>query len=284
MTDPGTTSAACGHRRHEAGCAACRSRSAAAARSRYRQMAYGRWQPWADPDPVREHVRALRAAGLGCKRIGLAAGVSANAVRRLLGEDRYYPATRRMRPATAAALLAVTLTPDLRHRPSLTDAAGTVRRLQALIAAGHCRVTLAGHLGMTNASLNRLLRTAERVRISTAAAVRALYDDLWDAPPDESTPLAARRAAKARAEGLAAGWPLPAAWDDQVIDDPGALVPDGWQRASFRRGQRAEDLAEDALELLGRHYTRAEAADRLGVRRGTLDKAIERARARQEVA
>jgi DNA-binding CsgD family transcriptional regulator len=245
-------------------------------------MAYGRWQPYVDAKPVREHVQSLCGGGLGCKRIAAAAGCSASAVRRLLGIEGNRPATRRMLPATAAALLAVTLTPDLRQRPALTDAAGTVRRLQALIAAGHCRLVLAERLGMGNDSLNRLIRTAERVRVITAAAVRALYDELWDVPADETTPLAARRAARARADGLANGWPLPAAWDDQAIDNPDAPVPDGWQRESFHGGQRAEDIAEDALELLGRHYTRAEAADRLGVKRNTLDKAIERVRRRGE--
>ena len=64
------------------------------------------------------------------------------------------------------------------------------------------------------------------------------------------------------------------AWDDDEIDDPDAEPADGWQRT--RSTWRSADLAGDALELLGRHYTRRQVAERLGVTVAAIDKALER--------
>jgi transcriptional regulator with XRE-family HTH domain len=271
----------CGHPRFTAGCPACQESWASRARHRTRLIAYGQWDPWTGAGPAREHVRAL---GLSPRRIAAASGVSASTVRRLLGTGKGQRATRRLRPDTAAALLAVRLTPQLsRPRPSLTAAAGTVRRLQSLIATGRSRRELAARLGMHADSLGRILRGAEQPRVTTAAAVAALYDELWDAPPDESTPLGARRAAMARAEGLAAGWPLPAAWDDDTIDDPAAGPAQDWQRRDGLKHDRAA-LAEDADFIMRteRNADRKTAAERIGVKPDTLDAAFARAGRRTE--
>src|ERR1022692_4344753 len=52
-------------------------------RWRAREIAYGRWNPWAAAAPVREHVRLLRRAGASDRAIAQAAGVSAMTVYRL---------------------------------------------------------------------------------------------------------------------------------------------------------------------------------------------------------
>jgi hypothetical protein len=268
--------AECGHRRHVAGCPPCQARSAQIKRRRHRELAYGRWQPYADVGPAREHVRALRDSGIGCKKIAAAAGISQGAVRRILGLGALEPTTR-IRPAIAAALLSVELSPDLRRPAALADGTGTRRRLQSLIAAGHCRITLAERLGMGNDSMNRLLRGTTCVLVTTAAAVSALYDELWLAPPDESTPTARRRAAAARAEGRRSSWPLPGAWDDDLIDDPAAPVPSGWAYRETPKHRDSAAVVEDALFVMWHFgYDRKGAAEHMGVSRHALDKAFAR--------
>jgi hypothetical protein len=80
------------------------------ARWRARQIAYGRWEPWAAAAPVREHVRALRQAGVSYEAIAQAAGVATMTVHRLLhGEPaKGRPIPGRIRAAQAKQLLAVT--------------------------------------------------------------------------------------------------------------------------------------------------------------------------------
>lgn len=261
-------------------CRPCRDAAAASSRNRRRLIAYGRWEPLlVDAGPARKHAEALSAYGIGRERVAKAAGVSNGLLENLLYGHGGKPPAQKVRRDTAAKILAVRPSLDLLAAKVSVDAAGTRRRLQALMAAGWGRGELARRLGAERTNLGKLLRR-DRVSAGTARAVRALYEDLWDAPPDESTPLAARDSARARREARDCGWPRPAAWDDDLIDDPAAPEPDGWQREAFHGGNRAEDIAEDALELLARHYTRAEAAERLDVKRNTLDKAIERARRR----
>ena len=48
------------------------------------QIAYGRWEPWADAGPVRDHVRRLRQGGASYSAIASAAGVSAMTVHHLV--------------------------------------------------------------------------------------------------------------------------------------------------------------------------------------------------------
>jgi len=78
-------------------------------RSRARQIAYGRWQPWAETaDPVRQHVRLLQRAGGSYRAVARAAGVSPTTVCRLCRDDPprgLPPACTRLTPRR---LLAVT--------------------------------------------------------------------------------------------------------------------------------------------------------------------------------
>jgi DNA-binding CsgD family transcriptional regulator len=253
---------------------------AAYQRDRKRQKAYGRWEPYTDAAPAREHLRALMAYGIGFQRAARAAGLAPSTVSHLLYPDGTRPAATRVRHETACRLLAVRPSLDLLAKTASVDGSGTRRRLQALAAAGHALSVLAPRLGMALPNVCRLLRDP-RVAAATARAVRSLYDELWDAAPDESTPQAARRAARARRGAVRRGWPLPLAWDDDTIDDPAAGPAEGWRRGL--QGTSA-GLAEDAAELMARGLDRNQAAERLGVKRDTLDTAIARARRAAEAA
>jgi hypothetical protein len=223
--------------------ASCRSRPASARRSptpashsayvrlRRRQIAYGRWQPWADPEPVREHVRELRRHGASYQAIARAAGVSHTTVHHLLNgpASRGGQLAHRMHAAPASRLLALAV-PAV---PGGRDACGARRRLQGLVALGHCPAELARQAGITQARTHRLLAgQTRRVSPELHASVAGLYEQMWNQPPAGQTRRehAAAEAARRRAE--AAGWPPPMALDDDRIDDPAYRPRTAWRRAA----------------------------------------------------
>lgn len=201
------------------------------ARWRARQIAYGRWEPWAQAAPVRAHVQALQQGGASIRAIGRAAGVSPMTVHRLLrGEPARCPAApHRMRAGEARRLLAVT--PGAATRAAARrDAAGTRLRLRALTAVGYPAVSLAAHARVAPGTIRDLVSGHSRtVSLSLHAAVATLYDEMWDQPPPERTGAQRRAAAAARARAARNGWPPPMGLDDDQIDDPGYRPRTRWR-------------------------------------------------------
>jgi hypothetical protein len=262
-------------------CDSCRAANRAEASRRTRQIIYGRWQPYVDAQPVRVHLRELAAAGIGWKRAAALAGVSTGAVSRILyGGPGERPPSQRVRPQTAAAILAVRASACQLAPGALTGSTGARRRLQALVATGWSQARLARELGLTEANFGAVMRR-DQVTAGTARAVGELYDRLWNQPPPEHDQRTRIAASRARRYAAGRGWAPPLAWDDDLIDDPSAAPADGWQRPARRR---SADLAEEAEELFRREgYTRENAAARLGVSVSGLDMALRRAqRAREQ--
>lgn len=255
-------------------CEECRQANRDEESRRSRMMAYGRWQPFVDAGPAREHLRALAAAGIGWKRAAELAGVSNGAVTKILYGTPGGQPSRRVRPETEAAILAVRPSPAVMAATARTDATGTRRRLQALAACGWPPGRLAGLLGVSPGNLSTLMRR-ERVTAATALAVAALFGELWDVPPPEGTPQERAAASRARRRAMRQGWVPPLAWDD--IDDPDAVPAEGWQRGPEGKRRDGALLAAEAQELAGFGLSRAEAAERLRVSRAALEKALERA-------
>ena len=130
----------------------------------------------------------------------------------------------------------------------LSDAAGTRRRLQALVRGGWSLGLMSARLGCTRQVLRLTLHRSERVTAATARAVRELYDELWDQPPPEGTRFEKRAATMARRYARERGWVPPLAWDDDEIDDPAAVPAPGWcpvpaDLAASRRYPRGPRLA-----------------------------------------
>ena len=200
-------------------------------RWRARQIAYGRWQPWADAAPVREHVRALRRQGASYRAIAEAAGVAPMTVHHLLNgcarSSRQLP--HRIGASQAGRLLSVTGPAAATGR---RDACGARRRARALVALGHCPAALARHAGVTAPRMARLLdgRTGH-ISAEFDAAVCRLYDDLWNQLPAERTRQERAIAASARHRAEAADWPPPMGLDDHRIDDPAYRPRIAWRRA-----------------------------------------------------
>jgi AraC-like DNA-binding protein len=242
-------------------CPACRHANSAYKARRAYLAAAGRWHPWAPAAPVRGHLRHLRAAGLTVRQIAAAAGVSETLVYGLLRGG-----SERLRRRQAAALVTVVPAPGAAGRLSgtaLVPAAGTTRRLRALMVCRWPAAELARRLGVHPYTVRRLAAGQHRTSAAAAAGARVLYDDLWDRPgPSQRT----------RALALARGWAPPLAWDDDEIDDP-AAAPQGIAASTGSGHGRVAALVEDSEELLAQGYTLAQAADRFGVSRNSLERA-----------
>ena len=175
-------------------CAACTAANRQDAGRRARLQAYGQWRPYVPADPARAHVQALAEAGVGWKRAAELAGISTGAMSKLLyGGPGNRPPTQRVRPETAAAILAVKPEQEALAPAALTDATGTHRRVQALAAAGWSQAKIGQRLGMSPANFATMMRR-QQVTAGTAAAARAVYDELWkQPPPEDGTPGEDRR-------------------------------------------------------------------------------------------
>jgi AcrR family transcriptional regulator len=196
-------------------------------RWRARQIAYGRWEPWADAGTVRSHVRRLRATGVSYEAIAAAAGVSPMTVHRALhGKQRtgHQGSAGRLPSARVSAMAAqrlLAITPAMVAQVAARrGAVGTRRRLQALIAVGHPLPTLAHRLGIAPRAVTRIVHgTTATVSPGLHAAVCDLYDQLWDVGASKRTPGERKTAAAARALAASHGWPAPMGLDDSRIDD-----------------------------------------------------------------
>ena len=263
-------------------CDLCTAANREAERRRERQILYGRWEPYVDAAPARDHLRALAAAGIGWKRAAQLARVSTGSVSKLLyGGPGDRPPSRRIRPQTAAAILTVSPSAQAVAPGALVDSGGTRRRVQALVTRGWSQARLACQLAVTGSNFATMMRR-EQVTAATARAVGELYDRLWDKPPPESNQRERIAAARARNYAAERGWAPPLAWDDDIIDDPAGRPAERWKRPARSRG-RSADLAEDAEQLLARDgHTCEHAAARLGVAPSTLDAALRRSRLARE--
>lgn len=277
------------HARHEHGTHTtyvldqCRCRPCADANGRYerarsRAHAYGRYDRLTDAQPVRDHIRALQADGLGLKTVAACAGVSNATVTRIIYGRKGQPPSQRVSKDVAAKILS--LTAGQAADAAVVDGTGTQRRLRALVAIGWSQTKLAARVGMTLHRLNQVVLADDpHITVATRRAVTALYDRLWDATPPAQDK--ASRVARTRARNYAAarGWAVPLAWDDSAIDDPQARPITGQAPQRAGRGRPAEDVAEDVEWLLEQDSlaTAQQLADRLHIGVDGIQKACRRA-------
>lgn len=214
---------------HKCRCTPCRTENARREQWRTRQKAYGRYDNGlVDAQPVREHVQALQAAGLGYIRIARLAGVQPRAVAALLygrqegsSSPRKGEPVKRMKRETAVAILAVEATLDVLGEKANVPARPYMRRLHALVAVGYSISHLARRLDMEPANLHRRMRifeTAHRpgkvlMHAGTARAVVALYEELSNVHPPETEWRERISASRARRYARERGWPVPMDWE-----------------------------------------------------------------------
>lgn len=197
------------------------SRTAAYERHRTRMIAYGRWQPYVDAEPARQHVLWLRSQNMGPKRISEVSGVPHGSLAKLVYGDpqRGLAPSKRIRPETAARILATR--PDPYPRANVPSI-GARRRLRALVALGWTQSELARRVGLTRAAFYRMIHTGPETAMHAATVRRAreVYAELSMTPPPMGTARARYDAEVARETARRHGWKPPLALDDDRLDDP----------------------------------------------------------------
>ncbi|MDX3232921.1 hypothetical protein [Streptomyces sp. ME19-01-6] len=198
----------------------------------------GQWQPFVDAEPVRQHIRNLQSCDMGLRAIATAANVDRKRLQAVLNgrPERGTPPQAQVRPAFAAAVLAVEPTLDNLGGKTVINAAGASRRLQALVAAGWPQHHLAARLGMTDGNFGATLHR-DHVIVQTGRAVRSLYDELWRADPREHG-VDNQAYSRARNHAASRQWAPVGAWDDDTIDDPAAF-PDWTGKCGTSEGYDA---------------------------------------------
>lgn len=227
-------------------CTDCREANRVAAANRRRLQLYGRWDRLVDAQPVRDHLAALSAAGMGWKRVGAAAGVANGTIYPILygkhlddpTHPDHRPPRRRVTKEVAEKLLAVEL--DIADR-ALQPALGTARRIRALNRVGWSNLAIARHAGIDPQRLYNLTDTGQ-VTAETVRIIRATYDDLWNTPPTSPAGVVRRVINHATRQG----WPPPMAWDDDLIDNPDHTPDLGVDRRATI-AELAHDLADLGL-------------------------------------
>lgn len=183
-------------------CSACCGANTAEERRRSTAIVYGTWSALIDATRARQHVQALREAGLSLERTAVLSGVGQGAISSLVYglPARNQPPPARIRADTERRLLAVQFDPSEVADGRRVDATGTRRRLQALATLGWSVPPLAVRSGLTARTLRRTL-TNGAVTAETARAVSALYDQLQTASAPRRTPQEPRRPRR-RSPGL----------------------------------------------------------------------------------
>lgn len=216
-------------------------------------------------------IRRWEAAGYTPGVVAHMTGLSVRTVAPMLDAARNAQ-THHMIHTTATKILAAPLVPTTGQGwiPSI----GTVRRLQALTVMGWSMRELANRCDLQESTLSALRNPVHKMtRPRFAATVARLYDDL-------SNTRGPARVAAARA--LNRGWPPPAAWDDDAIDNPHATACTGEQPTTRPTGGSVpSDVVADNVEWLLRHddtLTAAQLAHRLGYcGRSAIQTALKRA-------
>lgn len=186
----------------------CRCYTCGYARAEYddrrnRLIAYGQWQPFVPIDETQHRIHDLGAIGYGHRTIARLAGLQRKTIRDIADGIRHdgtrgnKPLTK-IRTETAAAIAAIPYDPMGAADSALIDATLTWERIHALIRAGYPRAWIAQQLGAQRGALQL---KPDRVTAANARAVLALFQQVADTPGPS---------ARARNEGIAKGWPLPA--------------------------------------------------------------------------
>ena len=271
---------------HKCGCADCRARRARDGRASAERARKGLAQLQVDVHPVHKHVRALMSDGWRIADIAKVAGVSVPTVARI---SRL--AVRSVEEGVADAVLGTR--PDMRRRgepAKMLDATGTRRRLQALAAHGWSLRFLMERLGRPASSAYWYMRST-KVTPRVAAAISALYDELWDVTPPQRTQAEEQVYRRVKAHAQKQGWVPPLMWDDDEIDNPEAAPAAVDDLGTIRdrndparveaaiAGERVALSPRERREVVQRLHSRRWSARRIAERAGCERKTVERIRA-----
>lgn len=210
----------CGLQNYKSGRCKCTVCTAAATRSVkiWRVRVARGVQFWADAAPVREHVRALIAAGMSARVICRVARVSTSVLQRLLYSD---PPIDRLTAATAERVMATEFDIWEVSEVASVDATGARRRIQALAVAGWSLPKQAAEIGISAQYMGHYAR-ADRLAAGTVRKIMRAYPRLCATLPPQGTRFDRMAVSRTRTMAAARGWAGIGAWDERAIDDPDA--------------------------------------------------------------
>lgn len=178
-------------------CLPCARANAKAENERHRLKAYGRYDGYVDADPVREHLTALMAYGIGLKTVSKLSGISNGSITKIYYGT--YASTRgapsrgrygagdllrgpsaRVTRATREAILGVTAVPaNLPPRADDHERTPHARlQLQALVALGWSMSRIGDRLGMKPGNLGRCVHGEQPMQRQTVDKIESLYAEL----------------------------------------------------------------------------------------------------------
>lgn len=146
---------------------------------------------WADSKTVgqvRRHLRTLKGAGLGLRRISELTGVSRSRLMEIRNRRSYNaarPRQRWLKLETAERILDLLPEPSLPAGAAIVSGRETWRLIEELLVAGFSRAAVARGMGLKSPALQF---GKKRVLKRTENAVRAFHDRVWRS----NTPAAAR--------------------------------------------------------------------------------------------
>lgn len=266
-------------------CRPCREASTITARDRTKAQTFGRYDSGrVEAGPVREHVQYLLDSGIGTRRLAELAKVSRSSIQALMygRPERGHGPYNRVSKTSAAKILAVQPSSETLAAQSQVNPAGTVRRLQALVAIGWPQAQLSTEIGINRSNIGPVILGQRNVTARTALAVRDLYERLWDKPPSGEEWQVKRSASRARKYAAERGWAPPMAWDDDQIDNPVA-EPTGFDRGSDY-GKRVDNRTEDVEFLLDSGAGLYEIQTRCGISVDSLIETLARRANRPDLA
>ncbi|MER7734145.1 hypothetical protein ABTX80_24965 [Streptomyces erythrochromogenes] len=206
--------------------------------------------------PTRERLTLLRQT-MTWQQIADAAGCMRTTLQDVLSGK-----SQVVRRRTAAAVMAIPFQAPTEPR-LYVNATGCRRRLQALAILGHSLRVIAKQADTTDVRI-QLVQSGRQPTLSHSLALRitAAYDVLVDTPAQSgASSTLTRRHANAKR------WLGPTWWDVDEIDDPS-------HEPATERTPRYIALAEDCAELERQDLTRQQIAERLGVTRDGLQRAL----------
>lgn len=208
-----------------------------------------------DATEARNHLTELRRT-MGWLDIAAAAGSSACHLR-YIADGR----TTTINRVTHQRILTVRVAPEPTAGLYI-DATGTRRRIHALAAIGHSQNTIATAASTTQHRISVISLGAPRVRQKIADRIASAYQQLAQQPAPDN-----HFGRRCRNHAAAQQWRTPDYWADvDRIDDP-TFDPDA-------RLPRIAQVAEDVRWLLDSGLDRNATAQRLGISRDYVDKAL----------
>ncbi|MEU4106209.1 hypothetical protein AB0F16_37580 [Streptomyces tanashiensis] len=245
---------------HRCSCVLCVTAYNSYQRSRYRKQGYGTWRPFVNAEPARQHLIALRNAGYSIDVVADAIGQHVGNLNAIVYPVGGAP-RQRIRPELADTILAVTAESLV---PCFLPAAGTARRIHALIAMGWTSRCVAEQLGVKPPRVPEIARQ-DSVTRAVAERVAAVYDRLHVLSPEDHG-VSATASLRSRLMAERNGWRDPLWWEDMGhIDDP-MFDPDTAERPLNKHEQGAL-RATEILHLASYGATPDEIAARLDLGR-----------------